>query len=104
VDLAHSCGVDHPNVATVLNNLGLVLQATNRFADAEAHYRRALSIYEKGFGPEHPEVAKQANNLALVLYATNRVLEAESLIDSCTATRLRLGERPACVVVFAICR
>ena len=59
-----SFGPDHPNVATDLNNLAQLLQATNRLAEAEPLMRRALAIDEKSFGPEHPNVAIDLNNLA----------------------------------------
>src|SRR5271167_4778049 len=38
-----------------LNNLALLLQATNRLAEAEPLMRRALEIFEKSLGPEHPD-------------------------------------------------
>ena len=62
-----SFGPDHPNVASDLNNLALLLQATNRLAEAEPLYRRALAINEKSFGPDHPNVANSLNNLAWLL-------------------------------------
>ena len=40
-----------------LNNLAHLLQATNRLAEAEPLYRRALAIGEASFGPDHPTVA-----------------------------------------------
>ena len=40
-----------------LNNLAQLLQVTNRLAEAEPLYRRALAIDEKSFGPDHPNVA-----------------------------------------------
>jgi hypothetical protein len=43
-------------VASDLNNLALLLQATNRLADAEPLYHRALAIDQKSFGPKHPNV------------------------------------------------
>ena len=52
-----SLGPDHPIVARDLNDLADLQQATNRLADAEPLYRRALAIYEKSFGPDHPNVA-----------------------------------------------
>ncbi len=58
---------------------GLLLQATNRLAEAEPLMRRALAIDEKSFGPEHPNVAIRLNNLALLLQDTNRLAEAEPL-------------------------
>ena len=41
IDLA-SFGENHPNVAIRLNNLGQLLQATNRIEEAEPLMRRAL--------------------------------------------------------------
>ena len=52
-----SFGPDHPNVATDLNNLALLLQATNRLPEAEPLSRRHLQIFaEFGrlMGYEHP--------------------------------------------------
>jgi hypothetical protein len=39
-----SYGADHPEVAIDLNNLALVLRATNRVSEAEPLYRRCLVI------------------------------------------------------------
>ena len=52
-----SYGSDHPDVARDLNNLALLLQATNRSSEAEPLVRRALAIDEKSYGPDHPTVA-----------------------------------------------
>jgi hypothetical protein len=49
-----SLGSDHPNVAIRLNNLAMLLQATNRLAEAEPLGQRPLTIAEKAFGLEHP--------------------------------------------------
>ncbi|MFI5387052.1 MAG: tetratricopeptide repeat protein, partial [Fimbriimonadales bacterium] len=70
---------DHPDVAIRLNNLASLLQTTNRLAEAEPPYRRALVITEASYGPDHPHVAIRLNNLALLLQATNRLAEAEPL-------------------------
>jgi hypothetical protein len=43
---------------TGLNNLAALLHATNRLAEAEPLYRRALAILEKSFVPNHPKVAR----------------------------------------------
>ena len=51
-------------MAISLNNLAALLRATNRLAEAEPLYRRALAITEKSFGPERPAVAIRLNNLA----------------------------------------
>ncbi len=70
---------DSPRVAEVLNNLALLLKATNRLPEAEPLFRRALAIDEKSYGPDHPNVAIYLNNLAELLRATNRLSEAEPL-------------------------
>jgi hypothetical protein len=75
-----SYGSDHPNVATALNNLAALLQATNRLAEAEPLMRRALAIDEASYGSDHPNVATDLNNLASLLQATNRLAEAEPLM------------------------
>ncbi|MBE9571895.1 MAG: tetratricopeptide repeat protein, partial [Proteobacteria bacterium] len=74
-----SYGENHPNVATDLNNLAQLLQATNRLAEAEPLIRRALTIDKQSYGENHPTVAIRLNNLATLLYATNRLAEAEPL-------------------------
>ena len=73
-------GDDHPKVAIGLNNLALLLQATNRLAEAEPLMRRALAIDETSYGPDHPNVAIRLNNFAQLLQATNRLAEAEPLM------------------------
>jgi hypothetical protein len=78
-------GNDHPNVATFLNNLAQVLQATNRLGEAEPLMRRALAIDEQSFGNEHPNVARDLNNLAALLQDTNRLAEAEPLMHRALA-------------------
>ena len=75
-----SYGSDHPDVATDLNSLALLLKATNRLAEAEPIYRRALAISRQSLGPNHPHVAISLNNLAALLHATNRIAEAEPLM------------------------
>ena len=74
-----SFGPDHPDVATVLNNLAQLLKDTNRVSEAETSMRRVLAIDEKSFGPDHPAVARDLNNLAMLLKDTNRFPEAEPL-------------------------
>ena len=74
-----SLGPDHPSVAIRLNNLGQLLQDTNRLADAEPLMRRALAIAEQSLGPDHPSVGTCLHNLAQLLQATNRLTEAEPL-------------------------
>jgi tetratricopeptide (TPR) repeat protein len=54
-------------VATLVNNLGGVLQDLGERVGARAAFERALAIDERVYGPEHPEVARDVNNLGRVL-------------------------------------
>ena len=45
-------GENTPEYATALNSLAVLLQDTNRLAEAEPLMRRALAVDEKSFGPE----------------------------------------------------
>ena len=73
-------GLEHPVTATALLNLGGVLEATNRLAEAEPLMRRALAIDEASYSNDHPEVATDLNNLASLLQVTDRLAEAEPLM------------------------
>ncbi|MFQ5917529.1 MAG: tetratricopeptide repeat protein, partial [Candidatus Binatia bacterium] len=57
-------GLQHPAVATSLNNLAEIYRVQGRYAAAEPLYKRALAIREKALGPDHPAVATSLNNLA----------------------------------------
>jgi hypothetical protein len=60
----NSYGPDHPAVATDLNNLALLLRATNQMSEAEPLLRRALAIFGNSYGPEHPSTVTVRANLA----------------------------------------
>jgi tetratricopeptide (TPR) repeat protein len=65
-------------VARNLTGLALLLEATNRFSEAEPLVRRALAI-DESLGPDDPNVASDLNNLAGLLQYTDRYAEAEPL-------------------------
>ena len=68
----HRCRGEQNYVALTLhlNHLAMVLYATNRLAEADPLYHRALAIDEVSYGPQHPNVAPVLNNLAELLRAT----------------------------------
>jgi tetratricopeptide (TPR) repeat protein len=72
-----SGGRHHPNVATALNNLALLLHATNQREEVESFFRRALDIDEQNFGADHTNVARDLNGLAQFLHDTGQFDEAE---------------------------
>lgn len=57
----------HPDLASALNNLGLVLHDMGEYAQAVAKHERALAIWEHALGPAHPDVAMSLNNLGIAL-------------------------------------
>jgi len=62
-----------------VNNLGSLLQATGRLAEAEPLYRRALEGTERVLGPDHPNTLTFLENLGYLLEPTGRVAETEPL-------------------------
>lgn len=62
-------GVNHPEVAATLSNLGEVLRKQDDLSGARAIIERALKIDETTYGSEHPAVAIDLNNLGGVLHA-----------------------------------
>jgi hypothetical protein len=56
-------GPDHPDTATSLNYLAVLLQAQGDLAAARPLYERALAIREKALGPDHPDTATVRRNL-----------------------------------------
>ncbi len=68
-------GPDHPNVATDLNNLAGLLQATNRLTDAEPLMRRVVEIFlafTRRTGHEHPHLQAAFGNYTGLLRAMGR--------------------------------
>ena len=57
----------------------MLLRDTDKVAEAEPLFRRALAIDEKNLAPDDHEVAIRLNNLAELLRSTNRLAEAEPL-------------------------
>ena len=69
-------GAEHPDVASTLNNLGIVLTHLERYEAAVARYEESLRLHEKLEGPEHPNVALASHNLAVALRRMGRTTEA----------------------------
>ena len=71
-------GPDHPDVAKVTTNMGLVLQEMNRLEEALAAFRQAESLADRVLGPDHPLVAMSLTNEGEVLIALHRFDEART--------------------------
>jgi hypothetical protein len=76
---ADAAGITNPT-ARLMNQLVILLKATNRLREAEPLMARVVQIYEASLGGNHPNVAVALNNLAQLLQDTNRLGEAEPLM------------------------
>ncbi|MBM3188673.1 MAG: tetratricopeptide repeat protein [Chloroflexi bacterium] len=65
-------GDEHPEVATVISNLGSVLRHLGELAEARRCFERVLEI----LNPDHPNYAGALNNMGLVLLDLGQVAEA----------------------------
>ena len=59
-------GASDANYASALYNLAIAYDALGRYAQAEQHYKEALAIEEKVFGPGNRKIVRIINNLAIV--------------------------------------
>lgn len=80
-------GPDHPNVATILNNLASLYRIQDKYTEAEPLFKRSLAIREMTLGPDHPDVAVSLNNLAVFYRVQDKYTEAEPLYKRSQAIR-----------------
>ena len=81
LDLAERVlGDSHPEVATLLNNIAIVLRRNERYLEAEAYLRRSLAIRDASLGKGSVKAAGALQNLAVVLENEGRREEAEQLL------------------------
>jgi tetratricopeptide (TPR) repeat protein len=80
-------GPEHPDTASSLNNLALLLQKQGDLVAARPLYERALEIGEKVQGPDHPATATRLNNLAGLLRHQGDVAGARPLYERALAIR-----------------
>ncbi|MGF1986879.1 MAG: tetratricopeptide repeat protein [Nostoc sp. ZfuVER08] len=83
-------GEEHPDVATSLNELGVLYRLQGRYSEAEPCYMQALEVRCNLLGEEHPDVATSLNNLALLYNCQGRYSEAEPLYIRALELRRRL--------------
>ncbi|NEQ17067.1 MAG: tetratricopeptide repeat protein, partial [Moorea sp. SIO3E2] len=59
-------GENHPDVATILNNLGLLYYSIGRYDEAKPLYQQALEIAEQKLGPNDPDTRIYRQNLQIL--------------------------------------
>ena len=90
--LEKGLGVEHPMVATPLNNRANQYDRLNRKAEAEADYLRSLAIREKALGRNHADVGESLFNLAELRRGQGRCSEALEMFERTLAIdEQRLG-------------
>ena len=68
-------GERHPDYATSLNNLALLLDSQGDYAGARPLYEQALAIRKEVLGERHPLYATSLSNLASVLWRNGIIPE-----------------------------
>ena len=82
----------HPDYATHINNLAILLEAMGRYEEAEPLYRQAIEIGKVTMGEAHPDHAQHLNNLGVFLVGRGRFDEVPDLChDAVRISRASLG-------------
>ena len=84
---------DHPDLAVLLNSLGIEHHALEQFDQAEPLYKRALGIAEKALGPDDPFVGNCLNNLAEARDAQGRSDQTEAMYLRALAISEKASDR-----------
>ena len=71
-----SLGLDHPDVAQSLNDLGMLYGVQGHYEQAEPLCQQALAIQKKALGPDHPDIVKTLWSYAALLRKTKQYEEA----------------------------
>lgn len=78
-------GLEHPIIATLLNNIGQMYYLQGRFADAEKILLRALEIKRKFYAPGTLTFAETYNHLGYLYYLQKKDIKAADLFDQAVA-------------------
>jgi tetratricopeptide (TPR) repeat protein len=66
-------------------NIANVFNDTNRLAEAQAFYGKALAVYQSAFGELHPDTGNTFYNLALFTLKQNQRAEAKAYFQKAHA-------------------
>ncbi len=80
-------GAEHPQVAILLNRIGILNFSLGEFSKAEPLFRRALDIFEKRLGPDDVIVTEPLNNLSVFYRNRGEFAEAEAMLRRTLAVR-----------------
>ena len=87
-------GPDHPQVATLLNDVASLEAAAGNVKEAEASWRRALAIWQKDPELWVPQTARTLGNLGTLYLQQERAEEAVQVLEQARGMLLSLrGDR-----------
>lgn len=101
---ARTPGEVSPGIRALLhNNLGSVTQDQGRFAQAEKHYRKSISIWEEDGESGRLGRARTQNNLASLLWFVGRTSEAARALSESAQTHIEIlgADHPETNVVYS---
>ncbi|MGQ0629267.1 MAG: tetratricopeptide repeat protein, partial [Phycisphaerales bacterium] len=70
-------GEEHKDTITSINNMGVLLQAQGKLAEAETCLREALERSRRLLGESHPNTLDSVNNMGALLQSQGKYAEAE---------------------------
>ncbi|GAB1294598.1 Nephrocystin-3 [Apodemus speciosus] len=82
-------GMDKPENARTLNELGVLYYLQNNLETAEQFLKRSLEMRERVLGPDHPDCAQSLNNLAALCNEKKEYEKAEELYERALDIRRR---------------
>ena len=88
----HQLGDGHPQVAEILNNLGVLSYEQGHYLESEAFFLQALEIRERCLGSDHPDVAMTLIGLSRLHVVRVRYAEAETLLVRALEIQQQLGQ------------
>jgi serine/threonine-protein kinase len=80
----------YPDLAEVLNDMGVLLYRNGDLDEAERFYRESLAMNRKLFGGVHPEIATSLENVAMSLQDKGDLTAAEDMYRQSLAMRREL--------------
>jgi tetratricopeptide (TPR) repeat protein len=92
---------DHPDVASILNNLASLYKSQGKYSEAEPLYLDALEMTKRLFTGDHPYVASSLNNLAVLHHNQGKYSEAEPLyLDALAMSERVQGTNHPNTIIF----
>lgn len=91
--LEKTLGIDHPDVATDINDLAIECWFQGKYYDVEQLLKRSLDIDRKTLTHNHPDIVRGLGNLARLYYEQGRFGEAEMIIKEAVAIEKTSGPK-----------